>query len=507
MKTCCRDVRRFWTSGAKRSDWAAVRLPNTGAAARRSSSSSCATSTAARGSTKCARSSARSIRISNSRLASCSNHEEHEGPEGIEFGPPMSISAGTRLGPYEIVSPIGSGAMGDVYRARDTRLGRDVAIKVLPAAFARDPDRLTRFEREARAVAAINHPNILAVHDIGAADIPSADGAPARVTYMVSELLDGDSLRTRLMNGPLSARKAIDAATQIARGLSAAHHRGIIHRDLKPENIVLTRDGHIKILDFGLAKQALDAKAVANQETMAATTEAGTVLGTVGYMAPEQVRGEPADARSDLFALGAVLYELAGGSRAFSRPTAAETMTAVLREEPADLSTTSNVSAGLDRVIRHALEKDPGDRFQSALDFAFALQALTDPGSASAAGTTAPVSARRPVRGRELAGWLLAGALAILAAAAIWWPRSSTANAGSTPIIVSAAPPRSDVTLSSPAVAPDGQRIAFVLSGKGADSIVVRRLDSAELTPLKGTANAQRGSIFWSPDGVAIAFA
>src|SRR6186713_1463755 len=241
----------------------------------------------------------------------------------------MALAAGTRLGPYDILSTIGAGAMGVVYKARDTRLGRDVAIKVLPPGFARDPDRLGRFEREARAVAAINHPNILSVHDIGNAEVVDTDQGAVRVTYMVTELLDGDTLRTRLAQGAFSARKAVDVAGQVARGLAAAHDRGIIHRDLKPENIVLLRDGHAKILDFGLAKMAEGTEAGGATERRSteeaptvAATDVGTIMGTVGYMAPEQVRGERADARTDLFALGAVLHELVSGQRAFARPTA-----------------------------------------------------------------------------------------------------------------------------------------------------------------------------------------
>src|SRR5947207_12187753 len=290
----------------------------------------------------------------------------------------MALPAGTRLGPYEIVSFIGAGAMGVVYKARDTRLGRHVAIKVLPPAFARDPDRLARFEREARAVAAINHPNIVSVHDIGSADVVDDEKGPMHAAYLITELLDGDTLRARLAAGPLTARKSADVAMQVARGLAAAHDRGIVHRDLKPENLVLLRDGLVKILDFGLAKQVAAAAAPAehDQETIAGT-DAGTVLGTVGYMAPEQVRGEAAGPRSDLFALGAVLYELASGRRPFAQPTAAETMTAILRDDPPALAPTPlELAPALDRIIRHAIGKEPDDRFQSARDFAFALQAF-----------------------------------------------------------------------------------------------------------------------------------
>src|SRR6188768_2324113 len=240
----------------------------------------------------------------------------------------MALTAGSRLGRYEIIKPLGAGGMGEVYRARDTRLDREVAIKILPESVARDPERLARFDREAKAVAALSHPNILALHDAG-----TEDG----VTFAVMELLDGESLRERLAHGPLPVRRAIETTVQIAKGLAAAHAKGLIHRDLKPDNIFLVSDGQVKILDFGLAKAADPSDSSGATATRAAMTDPGTVLGTVGYMAPEQVRGHALDARTDLFALGAVLYEMVTGQRAFQRETAAEIMTAILREDPADL--------------------------------------------------------------------------------------------------------------------------------------------------------------------------
>ena len=281
----------------------------------------------------------------------------------------MSISAGATLGPYEILAPLGSGGMGDVYRARDPRLGRDVAVKVLPPAFAADPNRLARFEQEARAVAALNHPNIVAIYDVG----KDADGRP----YLVTELLEGSTLRTRLADEPLPLRLAVDFALQIAHGLAAAHDRGIVHRDLKPENLFVTKDRRVKILDFGLAKVVGPREGRAAESTIAVgATESGTVLGTVGYMAPEQVRGEPADHRSDLFAFGCILYEMIAGRRAFHAMTSAETMTAILRTDPPPLG---NVPAPLDRAVRHCLEKDPNERYQSAHDLAFQLEGALDP--------------------------------------------------------------------------------------------------------------------------------
>src|SRR6185436_2559249 len=264
-------------------------------------------------------------------------------------------------------SPVGAGGMGEVYRARDTRLARDVAIKVLPAGIT-DPDRLARFEQEARAAAALNHPNILAVFDIGA-----HDAAP----YIVMELLEGETLRERLEAGPLPARKAIDYAVQIARGLAAAHEKGIVHRDVKPENVFITSDDRVKILDFGLAKLT-QVESPLMSESMMATgmrhTAPGMLMGTVAYMSPEQVRGAAADHRSDIFALGALLYEMITGRVAFQRDTAAETVTAILRDEPAGLDTLG--TPGVERLIRRCLEKNPSARFQSALDFAFALESL-----------------------------------------------------------------------------------------------------------------------------------
>ena len=265
----------------------------------------------------------------------------------------MPLSAGTRLGPYEIVFPIGAGGMGEVYRARDTRLGRDVAIKVLPNQFSSSPEALARFEREARAVASLNHPNILGIFDFG---IDETLGA-----YAAMELLNGESLSARLVSGALSQRKAVEIAIQIANGLAAAHEKGVVHRDLKPENVFLTSDGRVKILDFGLAKMSFIEPAVTNAPTTPPLTSPGAVLGTVGYMSPEQVRGREVDTRSDIFSFGAVLYEMLTGLRAFNGDSAVETMSAILKEEPPDLVQSGrSISPALDRIVRHCLEKSPG---------------------------------------------------------------------------------------------------------------------------------------------------
>ncbi len=323
----------------------------------------------------------------------------------------MNLTPGTKLGPYEIVSLVGAGGMGEVYRARDSRLKREVAVKVLPPALSLDADRLRRFEQEALATAALNHPNILAVYDIG-----TEPGSP----YVVSELLEGETLRERLRGGPVPVRKALDYALQIAHGLAAAHEKGIIHRDLKPENLFLTKDGRLKILDFGLAKLA-HAEAAAHTSVPTAThgTEAGIVLGTAGYMSPEQVRGLALDARSDIFSFGAILYEMLSGKRAFHGDTPADTMSSILKEDPPDLSETNrNVSPALERIVQHCLEKNPEARFHSASDIAFDLEHLSGISSTTAKAT--PLEAPAAPR-RSLVGTLLAIGFALLTLGLGWW--------------------------------------------------------------------------------------
>ena len=316
--------------------------------------------------------------------------------------PPMTLASGTKLGPYEIVSPLGAGGMGEVYRARDTRLDRNVAIKILPSTFSADSDRLHRFQHEARVLSALNHPNLLAIYDVGTQD---------ETYYFVSELLEGESLRQRLGEGPLSLRKAVDYGVQMAKGLAAAHEKGIVHRDLKPDNIFVTKDGRVKILDFGLAKQATGMSASGESATMTCPTPTapGTVMGTVGYMSPEQVRGQTVDHRCDIFSFGAILYELVAGQRAFKGASSVETMNAILKEDPPEVSTTNkNIPPTIDRLIRLCLEKVPEERFQSAHDLAFALDAVS--GTTATSGAQAVVDTR-PHKRR----WLWP-------AAAILWP-------------------------------------------------------------------------------------
>ena len=310
------------------------------------------------------------------------------------------MQPGSRIAHFEVVSLLGAGGMGEVYRARDTRLGRDVAIKVLPAAFASDPERLRRFEQEARAVAALSHPNVLALYDVG-----TFEGSP----FIVSELLEGETLRERLESGGLTVRKAVEIAVQIAQGLAVAHEKGIIHRDLKPGNVFITGDGHVKILDFGLAKLTRpDPAPKATTPTPEPSTETGALMGTVGYMSPEQVRGLAVDHRTDIFSFGCVLYEMLSGRSPFRRDTAAETTTAILHEDPAPLAGTGReVPPALEGIVTRCLEKRPEDRFSSAHDLALALQA--ESGALVAFHAARRAASRRRVVGLGARGCRAAG--------------------------------------------------------------------------------------------------
>jgi Tol biopolymer transport system component len=405
----------------------------------------------------------------------------------------VSLAPGDRLGPYRIDAPLGAGGMGEVYRARDTKLDRDVAVKVLPAHLAEAPEALARFEREAKSVAALSHPGILAIHDFG------REGS---TSFAVMELLEGDTLRSRLAGGALPFRKAVDYAGQIAHGLAAAHARGVIHRDLKPENLFLTGDGRVKILDFGLARQDTAAGRGADDThspTLARATDPGTVLGTVGYMSPEQVRGHAADARSDIFSFGAVLHEMLTGRRAFQRDTAAETMTAILKEEPAALASGADTTAaglppGLARLVSRCLEKNPEERFQSARDLAFALEAASTTSSTRVAAM--PAGRRERWRRALPLAWLAAGGLiGALAMQRLGTPAPTE-------------PPRARALTFSgqdrdPAASPDGRLVAFASTRDGVSRIWIKQLQGGGEAPL--TSGPDRAPRF-SPDGSSVLF-
>jgi hypothetical protein len=382
--------------------------------------------------------------------------------------------------------------MGEVYRARDPKLNREVAIKILPEALAADPVALARFEREAQAVAALSHPHILSIFDFGV-----DRGTP----YAVMELLEGQTLREQMGGGAVPPRKAVEYALQIAAGLAAAHARGITHRDLKPENVFVTRDGQVKILDFGLAKQRPAASAGASvAATRKVETGAGTVLGTFGYMAPEQVRGQEVDPRADIFALGAVLYELLAGRRAFQGTTPADTISAILKEDPPELTSTAAavVPQALDRIVRRCLEKNPDERFQSARDVAFALEAMSGAGSGTAAAPARAAGSKN--LGARLA-WLICGALIVGVPAALVWWRHPT-------------PPVQTMHFSVPfpsevrdiAVAPNGHTVALVANLEFArkNVIWIYELGAHGAASLSDTEDASLP--FWSPDGKFLAF-
>ena len=384
----------------------------------------------------------------------------------------MAVTAGQKIGPYEIAGQIGAGGMGEVYKARDPRLGRDVAIKVLPPSFSSDPDRLQRFAQEARAAAALNHPNILAIFDIG-----EDKGAP----YVVSELLEGETLRDRLRSGPLSTRKAIDFALQMAHGLAAAHEKGIVHRDLKPENLFITHDNRLKILDFGLAKliHPEESSSSGDAPTMQVATDPGVVMGTVGYMSPEQVRGKPADHRSDIFSFGSILYEMVSGKRAFHGDSPADTMSAILKEDPPELAETGrNIPPALQRIVNHCLEKNPGQRFQSAGDVAFNLESLTEISTPSKVGLK-PMDA--PARRRWLVPSL--AALLLVAACAGTYLVARSAGTHEEPSFHRLTFRRG--TIMAARFSPDGQTILYgaALEGKPVE-IFTTRFDSTDSRPL-----------------------
>jgi Tol biopolymer transport system component len=414
----------------------------------------------------------------------------------------MAIVPGARLDHYEIISPLGAGGMGEVYRARDTRLNREVAIKILPASFANDADRLRRFEREALATSALNHPNILTVYDIGKAS-SELGGAP----YIVEELLEGEELRTQLKEGAIPPRNAIEYARQIADGLAAAHAKGIVHRDLKPENLFVTADGRIKILDFGLAK--LRPQHAMNADSQAPTqrriTDPGTVMGTVGYMSPEQVRGQEADHRSDIFSFGVILYEMLSGRRTFGGESAIEVMNAILKDDPPELGeTNAKISPALDKIVRRCLEKKPDHRFHSAHDLGFALEALSLSGSSGAQRTeTALALSKRPLW-RERLAWVAAGVLALaLLALGVAYFRRPAPEAETVRLSVN--PPEGATRFDLPSISPDGRTLAFIATVAGKTQLWVRPLNSTAARPLAAVGDVNMKP-FWSPDSRFIGF-
>jgi len=413
----------------------------------------------------------------------------------------MALETGTKLGRYEIRSQIGAGGMGEVYLARDPKIGRNVAIKVLPPALSDDKERLARFEQEAQAAGSLNHPNILAIYDVA-----TDKGA----LYVVSELLEGETLRDIVGGTALPIRKALNLGLQAAHGLAAAHEKGIIHRDLKPENLFVTLDGRLKILDFGLAKltetNGLDSKS--DLPTRKVNTDAGAVMGTVGYMSPEQLRGKPVDQRTDIFSFGTVLYEMLSGQKAFQKDSTADTISAILREDPPELSATNkNVDAGLERVVHRCLEKNREQRFHSASDLAFALESLS--GSQSRLDTSAIGTSTIETRFRTRSllrdfGWVAAVILLVSTAVfAYLYYRRPPVDAEPLRFTVSA--PEKSVFTECAELSPDGHQIVLVVTDEaGVNSLWARPLESFELRRLPGTEGASFP--FWSPDSRFIGF-
>ncbi len=419
----------------------------------------------------------------------------------------MPLPAGTRLGPYEIVAPLGAGGMGEVYRARDSRLGREVAVKVLPADVASHPERLKRFEKEARAASALNHPNLVTIHDIGNS---------VGVEYIAMELVEGRTLREMLADGPLTPRTLLSVGAQVADGLARAHAAGIVHRDLKPENVMVTRDGFAKILDFGLAKLAEveGPDHTTKAPTVSGATEPGTVMGTIAYMSPEQALARPVDFRSDQFSLGSILYEMAAGRRAFSRDSAPETMTAIIRTEPEPLASLAPLTpTPLRWIVERCLAKNPEDRYASTRDLARDLATVRDRLSEASSGVPAVsvpagLAPARASRTRRALPWVVAG---LLAAGLVWkWSsRSAPPSAAAAPMRVSIGF-RRGVTLSESdieshsSISPDGRWIVFVGSSSEKERLYLRPLDSLEAVPLPGTEGGI--SPFWSPDSRYVGF-
>jgi eukaryotic-like serine/threonine-protein kinase len=417
----------------------------------------------------------------------------------------MPLSPGARLGPYEIVSPLGTGGMGEVYRARDTRLGREVALKVLPADLSRDVERLRRFEQEARAASALNHPNIVVVHDVGQS---------GSISFIAMERVEGRSLRELMAPGPLPVRRILPLATQIAEGLTRAHAGGIVHRDLKPENLMVSEDGFVKILDFGLAKLSppLDEKLTTapTEAVEAPRTQSGMVLGTVGYMSPEQASGNEVDYRSDQFSFGSILYEMASGRRAFQGNSAAQTLAAIIEDEPELVASLKpDVPAPFIWVIERCLAKGPAERYESTRDLARDLANLRDRLTrASVAGIAAGKPSRRSTL-KSAVTWALAGFLVAGGVSSILVRRAARRPGSKSVIRFPVAAPegtsfQSGEILTKTAISPDGRSLALVAFEGGRSRLYLRPLDS--VTPLEVTGTEGAQSPFWSPDGRFISF-
>ena len=416
----------------------------------------------------------------------------------------MTLTEGTKLGRYEIRSLIGVGGMGEVYRASDPKIGRDVAIKVLPADFSADKERVARFEQEAQAAGALNHPNILAIHDVD-----TQDG----VLYVVSELLEGGELRALLDEGTIPLRKVTEYAQQIVSGLSAAHEKGIVHRDLKPENLFITKDDRVKILDFGLAKLSEPPASAGGQTgnedaTRKALTNPGVVMGTVGYMSPEQVRGQKTDHRSDIFSFGLILYEMITGRRAFQEESLAETMSAIVKEEPPEMTESNpNISPSLERIVRRCLEKKPDRRFQSTADLGFALESLSAPTISSGANMTAAVGTIVPETDKS--PWLnripwAATLLLLIGCVALGVMYFRRPVPVAKPVRLFVNPPEKATRFEKPRLSPDNRTLAFVATVADQRQIWLRPMGSSTAKPLAGTESVD--GLFWSPDSQFIGF-
>lgn len=407
----------------------------------------------------------------------------------------MPLAPGTRLGPYEVLAPLGAGGMGEVYRARDSRLARDVALKILPPDFATDSDRRARFEREARSAAQIHHPNILTILDIGTHDT---------LPFIVTELLEGEPLRERMRSGPLPQRKAMEVASQIAKGLGAAHEGGIVHRDIKPENIFVSSDGHVKILDFGLASVSTQESA-RSDATITLKTASGIILGTAAYMSPEQARGQDVDSRSDIFSLGSVLYEMLSGQRPFLGDTYADLISAILRQDPAPLPSEQKILPALDRLIRRCLEKSPAERFQSARDLAFQLDSLAS-NIDSSSGRPLPDIPLERLHSSLLSRifrWMVPAALILAAAIFAWWFRGRQLQPAHPPVVLFERLTDFSGMEESPAISPDSRSVAFVGDSTGSRQIWIRLLAGG--VPFQLTHDAvDHFAPRWSPDSASL---